>query len=131
VFVQDCVTGRIHALVDRGALGTLNFPEILSATGGVDPADPSLPAEGLVPFGVNAGLWCDGASKERWLALPDGETITVDESHQEASGWTLGPELAQLNGDFDYPSTSRRANQLATRGQRERAAGSAVDAGAG
>jgi hypothetical protein len=39
---------------------------LLSATGGVDPADPSLPSEGLVPFGVNAGFWSDGASKERW-----------------------------------------------------------------
>ncbi len=55
------------------------FPDLLSKTGCVDPADPKKPASGLIPYGVNSPLWSDGAEKERWFALPDGATITVKE----------------------------------------------------
>ncbi len=36
------------------------------------------------------------------------------ECHSSAAGRTLGLELAQLNSEIVYPSTGRRANQLAT-----------------
>ena len=80
--------GSIHKLVPaQGGGGASTFPDRLSKTGCVDPADPKRPASGLVPFGINAPLWSDGAAKERWLALPDGATITVKD-----------------DGDFDFPS---------------------------
>lgn len=62
------------------------FPELLSKTGCVDPADPTKPAQGLIPYGVNAALWSDGADKERFVALPDGQTIS-----------------AKPDGDLDLP----------------------------
>jgi uncharacterized repeat protein (TIGR03806 family) len=34
--------------------------------------------------------------------------------HTEAAGSVLGPEVGQLNGEFTYPSTGFRANQLMT-----------------
>jgi mono/diheme cytochrome c family protein len=34
--------------------------------------------------------------------------------HTGAAGFALGPEIAQLNKDFSYPSTGRVANQLET-----------------
>ncbi len=34
--------------------------------------------------------------------------------HTEAAGFTLGVEHSQLNGDYLYPATGRRANQLRT-----------------
>jgi uncharacterized repeat protein (TIGR03806 family) len=34
--------------------------------------------------------------------------------HTEAAGYTLGPELLQLNSDFLYPETGRTSNQLRT-----------------
>jgi uncharacterized repeat protein (TIGR03806 family) len=49
----------------------------LSQTGCVDPKDPTRPASGLVPYGVNSPLWSDGAEKERFMALPDGAKIKV------------------------------------------------------
>ena len=52
------------------------------------PDDPKKPAAGVIPYGVNAPLWSDGADKERFLALPDGKTITV----------------ADTDGDFDFPN---------------------------
>jgi uncharacterized repeat protein (TIGR03806 family) len=50
---------------------------ILSATGCVDPKDPTKPAPGLIPYEVNSPLWSDGAEKERYMALPDGGRVTV------------------------------------------------------
>jgi uncharacterized repeat protein (TIGR03806 family) len=62
---------------------------LLSQTGCVDPADPRLPAAGLIPYAVNAPFWSDGADKERWLALPDGTTVDVDAD--AAGDWHLPP----------------------------------------
>lgn len=196
-FAEDA-DGEVYALGLEGVIYKLvasseapvAFPARLSQTGCADASDPRLPAPGLIPYGVNAPLWSDGADKERFMALPDGATITVaadghfefpvgsvlvktflvgarrvetrlfvrhddggwagysyawldDQSdavllpsstiapvgkqtwyfpgrgecmlcHNDAAGHTLGPELAQLDGNLYYPSTSRVANQLRT-----------------
>jgi uncharacterized repeat protein (TIGR03806 family) len=52
-------------------------PQRLSETGCVDPADPTRPAPGLIPYEVNAPLWSDGSDKERYFAIPDGATIAI------------------------------------------------------
>ena len=54
------------------------FPTLLSETGCVDQSNPTQPASGLIPFGVNVPFWSDNAVKDRYIALPDGETITVN-----------------------------------------------------
>jgi uncharacterized repeat protein (TIGR03806 family) len=67
--------------------GTAGLPPTLAETGCFDPVDPTRPLPGLIPYDVKAPLWSDGASKERWLALPDGAQI-----HVEADGdFTLPP----------------------------------------
>jgi uncharacterized repeat protein (TIGR03806 family) len=80
--------GAIYKLLPAAPQGPSTFPDRLSKTGCVDPADPKKPASGLVPYGVNAPLWSDGAQKERWVALPDGTSITVKDA----------------DGDFDFPN---------------------------
>jgi uncharacterized repeat protein (TIGR03806 family) len=50
---------------------------LLSDTGCVVAANPSAPASGLVPYDVAAPFWSDGATKERWLAIPNGTSISV------------------------------------------------------
>ena len=70
-------TREIHKLVRSTAPPPAPFPRRLSETGCVDAADPTLPAEGLIPYAVNAPLWSDGADKDRWMALPDGKTISI------------------------------------------------------
>lgn len=166
----------------------------LSKTGCVDPNNPTQPATGMIPYAVNTPLWSDGAEKHRWLGLPNGKTINVDENgdmhfpigtvfvknfafegklfetrlfmrhqngnwagysyewkddlseafllpgkkskqltngitwdypsraecmacHTDVAGFTLGPEIVQLNGDYDYSSTNRTANQVVTWGK--------------
>ena len=48
------------------------FPVRLSETGCVDPADPTQPASGLIPYSVRWPFWVDGLVKSTWVALPDG-----------------------------------------------------------
>jgi uncharacterized repeat protein (TIGR03806 family) len=52
-------------------------PMLLSATGCINMADPAKPAPGLIPYSVRSALWSDGASKVRFLRLPDSMKIHV------------------------------------------------------
>ncbi|MBX3232136.1 MAG: PQQ-dependent sugar dehydrogenase [Labilithrix sp.] len=74
---QDSVFKLVPGETPDAGAPAAPFPELLSQTGCVDPADPKKPAAGLVPYGVNAQLWSDGAEKERFIALPDGQSITA------------------------------------------------------
>ena len=59
----------------------------LSATGCVNKSNATLPASGMIPYAPNATFWSDGAVKERWIGLPDGQKITV-----------------HADGDWDFPN---------------------------
>jgi uncharacterized repeat protein (TIGR03806 family) len=80
--------GQVFKLLPAAPPGPNNFPDRLSKTGCVDPSDAKKAASGLVAYGVNTPLWSDGALKDRWLAIPDGKTITV----------------LDADGDFDFPN---------------------------
>ena len=70
--VGDPTDRRIQAATPGPPLEPL-----LSATGCVDPSNPSQPASGLIPYGVEVPLWSDGAVKDRYVGLPDGTHVTV------------------------------------------------------
>jgi uncharacterized repeat protein (TIGR03806 family) len=107
-FAQDA-SGEIYVVHYGGTLHRLRsaaggggaVASQLSATGCVNPANPAQPASGLVPFAPNAPFWSDGASKQRYMALPDSQRITVNS-----------------DGDLDFPDGSvllkhfRIGNQL-------------------
>jgi uncharacterized repeat protein (TIGR03806 family) len=78
--------GELYVVDYGGTLQRINFassvgantaPRRLSDTGCVNPTDPRQPASGLIPYSINAPFWSDGADKERWIALPDGQSISV------------------------------------------------------
>lgn len=81
LYALDFGGGGIHRLVfstgSGGGGGGVTAPTLLSQTGCVIPADPTLPAAGLVGYEINAPFWSDGASKERLFALPDGTSFTA------------------------------------------------------
>ncbi len=168
-----------------------DFPELLSKTGCMDPNDVTQPGPGLIKYEVNAPFWSDGAAKSRYMAIPDGEKITLNAQgefvfpigsvlvkefsidkkrietrlmmrhtdgdwgtylyewnddlsdarllvaektktlsngqlynfpsrgdcltcHTSAANRVLGLEIAQLNKNMDYPSTTRNSNQITT-----------------
>jgi uncharacterized repeat protein (TIGR03806 family) len=98
------ISGRIYEMVAdaSGEVGPNTFPDHLSKTGCVDPSDPRNPAAGLVPYGVNAALWSDGATKRRFMAVPDGATIAVDAT----------------SGHFDYPIGTVMMKEFSVGGKR-------------
>lgn len=77
----------LHRIVFQAPTGGGIVPTQLSATGCVSAADAKQPADGLIPYDINAPFWSDGASKQRWIGLPDSSKITV-----------------QSSGDWDFPN---------------------------
>ena len=93
--------GAIYRIDAAGASPPDPFPTLLSQTGCVQPGDATAPAEGLIPYGVNAPFWSDGAKKQRWLAIPDGTTISLSS-----------------DGDMDLPVGSVVMKTFEVQGQR-------------
>ena len=77
--------------------GRLDLPALLSETGCVDPREHKEPAAGLIPYAPKAPFWSDGATKQRFIALPDGEVIERD----VASGALKFPPGTVLVKHFD------------------------------
>jgi uncharacterized repeat protein (TIGR03806 family) len=69
--------GALYRIVFEATQGSDSAPTVLSATGCVNSSNPAQAASGLIPYAINAPFWSDGADKERWMALPDGQGITV------------------------------------------------------
>ncbi|MEP7243406.1 MAG: PQQ-dependent sugar dehydrogenase, partial [Gammaproteobacteria bacterium] len=69
--------GTVFRIGAGSATPTNPIKPLLSQTGCVSASDPTQPAAGLIPYAPNAPFWSDGASKARWMALPDGQKITV------------------------------------------------------
>jgi uncharacterized repeat protein (TIGR03806 family) len=90
--------GTLHKIVP-GTGGGREIPTQLSATGCVNATTPSQPATGLIPYAPTAPFFSDGALKTRWLALPDGQRISV------------------TNDDFDFPNGSVLVKNFALAGK--------------
>lgn len=89
IYFLNIQTGQIFRLVAATQPASSGPPTLLTDTGCVDPGNPGQPAPGLIPYDVNLSFWSDGAAKERYMALPDGTTITI-----------------RTDGDFDMPNGS-------------------------
>lgn len=85
LYVLSYGEGRIFKIVAGSNQPGTNFPMRLSATGCVDPAQPWVPAANVIPYEVNVPLWSDGAAKRRWISIPDGAQIHVEDD----GDWTL------------------------------------------
>jgi uncharacterized repeat protein (TIGR03806 family) len=80
IYFLDFTGGGIHRLVkathrDESA----RFPRKLSETGLFVSTRDHKVAPGLIPYSVNAQLWSDHASKERFIAIPGNARVGFDE----------------------------------------------------
>lgn len=91
LYVLDFDRGGIYKLVRNQTSQESDFPTLLSETGCVDMSDPERVLPGMIPYSVQVPLWSDNAEKSRWLALPDGEKISL---------------LPDSDGDLDFPAGS-------------------------
>jgi hypothetical protein len=69
-------TGHAYRIVAPPALAA-EMPAKLSATGCVDPANPQKAAPDLFPYDLNVPQWLDGATANRFLAVPGDAPLAV------------------------------------------------------
>lgn len=81
--------GYIYKITATTSTPNTLFPTQLSATGCVKINDATQMNDGVIPYDINAPFWSDGAAKDRWFAIPDHTTITL-----------------QQNGDWSFPNNS-------------------------
>jgi uncharacterized repeat protein (TIGR03806 family) len=99
-------TGRIYKL--QAAAGTVaDPPATLSLLGVFSSFSPLRPSAGFVPYEPIEGFWSDGASKSRWIAIPnDGTPNTaaerINSSTDPAAFWNY-PNGTVLMKHFDLP----------------------------
>ena len=77
LYVLDYAGGGVYHIRFQSTSTGGTVPDNLINTGCVSNSDPTQPASGLIPYSINAPFWSDGAVKDRWLALPDGQTVSV------------------------------------------------------
>lgn len=98
--VASFTSGRILRLVPSGGGGGNTIPSDLEDTGCAAPGDPAQPSSGLVPYGLQAPFWSDGAAKSRWLGIPDGTTIAIGSISGSAGGDFTLPTGSVIRKDF-------------------------------
>jgi uncharacterized repeat protein (TIGR03806 family) len=101
--MKDKDEGGIYTLEPTPAVTSSTptaFPTRLSESGLFRSVKGHVPEPALIPYTVNAALWSDGAYKERYIALPGGDSqIEVTAS----GGWNF-PDRAVLVKSFALES---------------------------
>jgi uncharacterized repeat protein (TIGR03806 family) len=93
--------GKLYKLVFGSGGASSTIKTQLSQTGCFDPANPTQPAAALIPYAPSAPFWSDGASKARWMAVPDGQKITVNSAGDwEFPNGTVLVKNFTLNGEL-------------------------------
>lgn len=190
IYVVD-LSGYIYKIGGNSGYTVGQVPSALSDWGCFQSGDIKSFSNAVIPFDINALLWTDDANKSRFIAIPDGTSIDIDNEgrfefppgsvigkhfrlnnqlietrlmlhHQAPHGWkgysyewngaetdatlltgakdqninsqvwhfpssaecdachtsvvgfTIGPEVGQLNRTLTYPGSGTTANQLIT-----------------
>ena len=119
IYLLDHISGRISQLSPNPAKASEDFPRKLSETGLFASVKDLKPAAGLIPYDVIAPQWADGATKQRYLALPgdsqmEFETLTYPQPAPGAPpGWkfpdgTVIVETLSLELETGKPESRRR-----------------------
>jgi uncharacterized repeat protein (TIGR03806 family) len=85
------------------------FPRRLSQTGLFASTRQHQPASGVVPFAINVELWSDGATAERFLAVPGEGRISVDEQgNWKFPGGSVLVRTVSIRDGPDHAQSRRR-----------------------
>ena len=77
LYVVD-LGGRLFRIDAAGPPAVDTFPRLLSQTGCMDNEDTTKLADGVIPYQLNHPFYSDGASKERGVGLPSGQTVAIE-----------------------------------------------------
>ena len=77
VLIVDHGGGGLWRIVPNEAAGRpSHFPRKLSETGLFASVKDQAPAPGVIPFSINAPQWVDGATAQRWIAVPGSQGMS-------------------------------------------------------
>ncbi len=109
LFVGDDGGGVLKLVPSPKDAPTAPFPQKLSQTGLFADTARNIPEPALIPYDVNAPLWSDGAAKERFIALPAGESIgyTANRGWEFPNGTVLVKTFS-LQTEAGNPAALRR-----------------------
>ncbi len=83
--------GTIHRLIPNpSAAANENFPTRLSETGLFASVKDHAAAQGVIPYSINAEPWMDGATAERFVALPGLSKLDVYKDTNVQVGYIKG-----------------------------------------
>jgi uncharacterized repeat protein (TIGR03806 family) len=95
VYIVD-FAGTLHRLTPTAQrVANANFPKRLSETGLFTDTAKHITAPGVIPYSINAEPWSDGATSERFVALP-GES-------QLGTFKKTDVQIGFIAGDFEFP----------------------------
>jgi uncharacterized repeat protein (TIGR03806 family) len=122
VYSLNFIDGGIHelALAPPAPKGQPEFPRKLSETGLFSDTAKLIPEKGLIPYSVNAELWSDGATKERYIALPGNskiefETVTYPQpAPGSVPGWRFADGTVLVK-TFSLETEAGKKTRLETR----------------
>ncbi len=87
LLLLDHDSGTIHELVRNNVADTqAHFPRRLSETGLFRSVASHEPANGVLPFSIQAPQWSDFATAERWIGLPDDSSIGLQNRPTSVDG---------------------------------------------
>ncbi len=103
-------THQIYRLVPNPAARATNeFPRTLSQTGLFASTRNHQPAAGVVPYSVNSELWSDGATAERFLAIPGTGRIVLDrQGNWKFPDGTVLVRTVSIDAELGKPRSRRR-----------------------
>ena len=100
ISLLDSDTGTIHELVRNEPKKNPHvFPRTLSATGLFDSVRDHTIAPGVLPFSINAEMWADHATAERYLAVPGEGSIRFRSKATKVAG-------SMFSRAMDFPKDS-------------------------
>jgi putative heme-binding domain-containing protein len=89
-------TGQIYEVAPSGLKDlSATFPRRLSETGLFEALHIVTPAIGVVPYEVQVDRWMDGATAERWIAIPDKGQVKLSLYKDEPSEFPEGTVLVK------------------------------------
>lgn len=86
-----------------------HFPQLLSQTGAFNNTRALIPTESLIPYDLIVSFWSDGASKLRYVSVPDGTKIKFTPTGEwNFPAGTVFVKTFELATDETQPNVKRR-----------------------
>jgi uncharacterized repeat protein (TIGR03806 family) len=85
------------------------FPNLLSQTGAFKDVRALTPSESLVPYDLNVHFWSDGATKSRWIAVPNENGQGQNIKFSPTGEWKFPPGTVLVK-HFEMPIDDTQPN---------------------